>query len=98
MATAEGAHRAQGPQDPSVTSSPSTSTTTDSKWKGRIVKRFKLVDELGAGAMGRVFVAEDMVLKRHVALKLLPARFRDGRPNHRTERLIKEARSVASLA
>src|SRR5207247_6265449 len=30
-------------------------------------------------------------------LKLLPSRFRDGRPNHRTERLIKEARSVASL-
>jgi serine/threonine protein kinase len=62
-----------------------------------MVKRFKLVDELGEGTMGRVFVAEDTVLKRHVALKLLPARFRDGRPNHRTERLIREARSAASL-
>jgi serine/threonine protein kinase len=67
------------------------------KWKGRRVKRFKLVDELGEGAMGRVFLAEDTVLKRHVALKLLPARHRDGRPNHRTERLVREARSAASL-
>ena len=67
------------------------------KWKGRRVKRFKLVDELGEGAMGRVFLAEDTILKRHVALKLLPARHRDGRPNHRTERLVREARSAASL-
>lgn len=68
-----------------------------SAWKGRRVKRFKLVDELGEGAMGRVYVAEDTVLKRHVALKLLPAKHRDGRTNHRTERLVREARSAASL-
>src|SRR5688572_14994291 len=67
------------------------------KWKGRKVKRFKLIDELGEGAMGRVFLAEDTVLKRHVALKLLPAKHRDGRPNQRTERLVREARSAASL-
>jgi tRNA A-37 threonylcarbamoyl transferase component Bud32 len=64
---------------------------------GRRVKRFRLLDELGEGAMGRVYVAEDTVLKRHVALKLLPARHRDGRPNHRTERLVREARSAATL-
>src|SRR5689334_13652457 len=74
-----------------------TTTTTESKWKGRLVKRFRLVDEIGEGAMGKVFIAEDTILKRHVALKLLPAKFKDGRPNHRTERLIKEARSAASL-
>src|SRR3954468_6236404 len=102
MAGAEGAtnspkgspSRGSPKSNPSVAASASTSNTSESKWKGRIVKRFKLVDELGEGAMGRVFVAEDTVLKRHVALKLLPSRFRDGRPNHRTERLIKEARSV----
>ena len=95
--TAGAGASAGGTSNPSPAASQSSSSTTDSKWKGRIVKRFKLVDELGEGAMGRVFVAEDTVLKRHVALKLLPARFRDGRPNHRTERLIREARSVASL-
>jgi serine/threonine-protein kinase len=97
MAGAEGANKPAQQSNPTVSASPSTSNVSESKWKGRIVKRFKLVDELGEGAMGRVFVAEDTVLKRHVALKLLPSRFRDGRPNHRTERLIKEARSVASL-
>src|SRR5580765_6279354 len=74
-----------------------TTTTTESKWKGRLVKRFRLIEELGEGAMGKVFIAEDTILKRHVALKLLPAKFKDGRPNHRTERLVKEARSAASL-
>ena len=74
----------------------STAANVD-KWKGRKVKRFKLIDELGEGAMGRVFLAEDTVLKRHVALKLLPAKHRDGRPNQRTERLVREARSAASL-
>src|SRR2546423_1148808 len=66
-------------------------------WRGKKVKRFRLIDELGEGAMGRGFVAEDETLKRNVALKILPAKHRDGRPNHRTERLIKEARAAATL-
>src|SRR5437588_815656 len=28
------------------------------KFKGRLIKRFRLIDEIGAGAMGRVFVAD----------------------------------------
>jgi len=80
-----------------ASNSAGSSATGDARWRGRLVKRFKLIDELGEGAMGRVFIAEDTVLKRHVALKILPAKFKDGRPNHRTERLIKEARSAASL-
>jgi serine/threonine protein kinase len=74
-----------------------TTTAAVSTFKGRRVKRFKLVDEIGRGSMGRVFLAEDTVLKRHVALKLLPSKHRDGTPNHRTERLIREARSAATL-
>src|SRR5439155_2977454 len=46
---------------------------------------------------GPVYAPKDTGLKRHVALQLQPARFRDGRPNQPTERLIREARSVASL-
>ena len=78
-------------------SSGSQSSASEPRWKGRRIKRFRLVDELGKGAMGRVFLAEDTVLKRHVALKLLPARHRDGRVNHRSEKLIREARSAATL-
>jgi serine/threonine protein kinase len=84
-----------------ATASPGAPTATVEKkssgWKGRRVKRFRLIDELGEGAMGRVFVAEDTILKRNVALKLLPAKHRDGRPNHRTEKLVSEARSAANL-
>ncbi len=105
MATTEGA-RQQSPQDTKLILTPpppqqAAGAVTVPKqaagWKGRRVKRFRLIDELGEGAMGRVFVAEDTVLKRNVALKLLPAKHRDGRPNHRTEKLVSEARSAANL-
>jgi serine/threonine protein kinase len=91
-----GASSSSPPVGASASQTSSTAANVD-KWKGRKVKRFKLIDELGEGAMGRVFLAEDTVLKRHVALKLLPAKHRDGRPNQRTERLVREARSAASL-
>ena len=54
------------------------------KWKGRILKRFKLVDLLGQGAMGKVFRAEDVTLRRYVALKVLPTKTKEGQrdPHH----------------
>src|SRR5688572_30203355 len=104
MATMEGGKHLTGiVSDPSNSNEPNASPTpaparsavAAPTWKGRMIKRFRLLDELGEGAMGRVFVAEDTVLKRHVAMKLLPAKHRDGRPNHRTQRLITEARAAA---
>jgi tRNA A-37 threonylcarbamoyl transferase component Bud32 len=106
MATRDGGKRSSGPavgsvatasasSDPAASSGPSGSK--EPAWKGKSIKRFRLVDELGEGAMGKVFVAEDQVLRRHVAMKLLPIKHRDGRLNHRTERLITEARSAATL-
>jgi tRNA A-37 threonylcarbamoyl transferase component Bud32 len=106
MATRDGGKRSSGPAvgavatasasaDPAASSGPSGSK--EPSWKGKSIKRFRLVDELGEGAMGRVFVAEDQVLRRHVAMKLLPIKHRDGRLNHRTERLITEARAAATL-
>jgi serine/threonine-protein kinase len=80
-----------------ATASASSPVAEAPSWKGRRVKRFKLIDEIGQGAMGRVFLAEDTLLRRHVALKLLPAKHKDGRPNHRTEPLVLEARSAANL-
>ncbi|HYO10422.1 MAG TPA: serine/threonine-protein kinase [Tepidisphaeraceae bacterium] len=112
MATTEGARQPQGstPIASSAAASAAVASKSGSSsggsnagaaaarsLVGRRVKRFRLLDELGEGAMGRVYVAEDTVLKRHVALKLLPAKHRDGRPNHRTERLVREARSAATL-
>jgi eukaryotic-like serine/threonine-protein kinase len=105
MATRDGGKRSTNAVAEASASDPAASPAASSQnktqvspsWKGKTIKRFRLVEELGEGAMGRVFVAEDTVLRRHVAMKLLPTKHKDGRPNHRTERLITEARSAATL-
>jgi serine/threonine-protein kinase len=63
---------------------------------GRVLgKRYRLVSALGAGASAHVFLAEDVSLQRHVAVKLLqPGLAAD--PSF-LKRLSAEARSVASL-
>lgn len=40
---------------------------------GQIVGRYKIVEKIGAGGMGEVFLAEDTRLKRKIAVKVLPA-------------------------
>ncbi len=42
---------------------------------GQRVGHFEVIAQLGAGAMGDVYLAVDTRLKRQIALKLLPARF-----------------------
>jgi serine/threonine-protein kinase len=80
-------------------SAPSTSgaSTSSARWKGRVLKRFKLVDLLGQGSMGRVFRAEDVTLRRYVALKVLPTKNKEGQRDQKIEQFIREARSAASV-
>jgi len=66
-------------------------------WMGKRVGRFRLVGLLGQGAMGRVFRAEDTMLRRQVALKVLPKTIKRGQRTVEAEKLIREARAVASL-
>jgi tRNA A-37 threonylcarbamoyl transferase component Bud32 len=57
--------------------------------------RYRIVRQLGAGAMGVVWEAEDRMLKRRVALKWVrPDRAADG---ERRARLLREARALAQL-
>ena len=63
---------------------------------GRVIQQFKLLEEIGEGPTGRVFVADDTRQHRRVALKLMPAKSRDGRPNARTMRLLAEAQKTAA--
>jgi len=70
------------------------STASDA---GRRVGRFRLLSELGRGSMGRVFRADDPLLQRQVAIKVLPKILRRGHKTVEVARLIGEARAAAML-
>lgn len=67
------------------------------RWLGKRVGRFKLTALLGQGAMGRVFRAEDTLMGRHVALKVLPKSLKKGTVRLHPEVLINEARAAAAI-
>jgi serine/threonine protein kinase len=62
---------------------------------GSSVSHYSIQERLGGGAMGVVFRAEDVRLRRPVALKFLPARWSaDELAKHR---FIREARSASAI-
>lgn len=61
---------------------------------GRTLSHYKVLEKLGSGGMGEVYVAEDTKLSRQVALKLLPPEMASSERRMRFER---EAKAVAAL-
>ncbi len=62
---------------------------------GETWKQFKLLQPLGKGGMGEVFLADDATLDRKVALKFLPESLQED-PTARM-RFLQEAKSAAAL-
>src|SRR5689334_19524753 len=59
------------------------------------LSHYRILDKLGAGGMGEIYLAEDTRLHRKVALKLLPAEFTC--QAERVHRFEQEARAASSL-
>jgi len=63
---------------------------------GKTIARYRIIDVLGHGGMGEVYLAHDPSLNRKVALKLLPATITD---NHvRVLRFQQEARAASAIS
>src|SRR5881398_726951 len=61
-----------------------------------VAGEYSIERELGRGGMGIVYLAREVQLDRHVAIKVLPSAFAE-RPDVRT-RFMREARMAASLS
>jgi serine/threonine protein kinase len=65
------------------------------KWRRFTIGKYKVLERLGSGGMGSVYLCEHKLMRRRVAVKVLPsAKARDESALHRFYR---EARAVAAL-
>ena len=87
--------RTPGPEAPSLTKTLETPVQI-LKAGSLIAGKYRVIEELGHGGMGIVYKAEDLKLKRAVALKFLPPHLMDS-PELK-ERFLVEAQAAAALS
>ena len=65
------------------------------KWKRFTIGKYKVLEKLGAGGMGQVFLCEHKLMRRRVAVKVLPtAKAED---SSSLERFYREAKAAAAV-
>jgi serine/threonine-protein kinase len=62
---------------------------------GKTVSHYKIIEKLGEGGMGEVYLADDIKLERKVAIKFLPTHLTKDKDN--VERFEREAKATAAL-
>ena len=63
--------------------------------KGFVLGKYRLLDRIGMGGMGQVYLAEHVTMRRRVAVKVLPPSRADN--PFAQERFLREARAAAQL-
>src|SRR5256886_2410886 len=62
---------------------------------GTIISHYRIIEKIGEGGMGEVYLAEDARLDRKVAIKVLPADF--AKDEDRLKRFEQEAKATSAL-
>lgn len=65
------------------------------KWRRFTIGKYKVLEQLGSGGMGSVYLCEHMLMRRRVAVKVLPSAKAEDPAS--LERFYREARAVAAL-
>src|SRR5438445_8429105 len=65
------------------------------KWKRFSIGKYKVLERLGSGGMGQVFLCEHKLMRRRVAVKVLPTAKADDKAS--LARFYREAQAVAAV-
>jgi serine/threonine protein kinase len=82
--------------DEPIISTPAEQAGSDSGQSQPLVSHYQLIEKIGAGGMGEVWLAEDTYLERKVALKFLP--YHVAQEETEKARFIQEAKAAARLS